>query len=241
MKSLTLLTALSLLLTSCGAIGGWAGERVNGVGEPQTESRDVGSFSQVSLSGVGEVHLHQGPYKPIEITAEQNILDIMETEVRGDRLHIGTKKGYYIGRTKKLEIHVWSQEYTSAHSSGAGDIRTADRISGDDFDISLSGAGSFSGDLEVKELRTDISGAGNATLSGSAQKHEFYISGAGSVSAYDLRTESSLANISGAGDAKLHCESELEARVSGAGSIRYRGNPSVEKHVSGAATIKADR
>ncbi|MCP2936704.1 DUF2807 domain-containing protein, partial [Salmonella enterica subsp. enterica serovar Typhimurium] len=56
---------------------------------------------------------------------------------------------------------------------------------------------------------------------------------------FDLKSENTKVEISGAGDAEVFASVQLDARVSGAGSVKYKGNAaSVNQKVSGAGSVK---
>jgi hypothetical protein len=76
-------------------------------------------------------------------------------------------------------------------------------------------------------------------LEGSADAHEIDISGAGTVRAADLKTNSSSVRVSGAGECEVYATADLSVDVSGAGTVRYRGEPTISQSVSGAASVKA--
>ena len=64
------------LLISCGYR-----ETVRGNGNTITESRTVGSFTGVQLSGSMNVHLIKGTDRAVTIEGEENILPYVETYV----------------------------------------------------------------------------------------------------------------------------------------------------------------
>ena len=83
-KMLLPLVLIMFLLSACNA--------VRGSGDVVTETRAVSGFDQVSLSGQGELIVTQGDQESLEIEAEDNIIAVIETEVRGNTLYIGIKE-----------------------------------------------------------------------------------------------------------------------------------------------------
>ena len=64
------------------------------------------------------------------------------------------------------------------------------------------------------------------------------MSGAGNVSAGDLKAKDVDVTMSGAGNANVYASNKLDATISGAGSVTYAGDPpTVNKNVSGIGSI----
>ncbi|HEY8733449.1 MAG TPA: DUF2807 domain-containing protein, partial [Puia sp.] len=63
------------------------------------------------------------------------------------------------------------------------------------------------------------------------------LTGAGHAYCYDLLTENTKVDISGAGSAQVYASVKLSAEVSGAGNINYKGNPIVSQQISGAGSV----
>jgi hypothetical protein len=86
-----------------------------------------------------------------------------------------------------------------------------------------------------------VSGAGNVEVSGSADRHDVRISGAGSVHAAHLATKKTTVVISGSGSLTANVAEDLDARISGAGSVIYEGTPRVSQRVTGAGKVRQNR
>ena len=65
------------------------------------------------------------------------------------------------------------------------------------------------------------------------------MTGAGKAHCYELLSETTKVDISGAGDADVFASVKLDAQVSGAGSVTYKGGATnVAQQVSGAGSVK---
>src|SRR5437899_1250632 len=71
-------------------------ETVNGSGVPATQDRAVGAVTEVTRSGTGNLVITPADTPVLLVTADDNILPLIETETNGHTLHIGTKSGYSI-------------------------------------------------------------------------------------------------------------------------------------------------
>ena len=208
-----------------------------GSGNVVSEQRDVGDFDEVTLSGIGHLSITQTGSESLTIEAEDNILPLLTSEVRGHRLVLGTEPGAHFSPKKPIRYTLTVKELRDIRISGAGNVEVS-ALGAPSLRLEISGAGNMTiTGLAADRLEVTMSGAGSATCAGEARDQEVRISGAGSCNAADLTSVTASVTISGTGSAHLRVSERLDARVSGVGSITYRGNPTVRKSVSGVGHI----
>ena len=209
----------------------------------EKETRDVGSFSSISLSIPADIYLTQENDTKVVIEAEQKILDLIRTEVVGDNLKIKLKTGkWYIRGNKHIKIYVSTPDVEGLFLSGSGNIKAETQIKTESFDFAISGSGNIMiDDLVASDIEGHISGSGDIDLSGSktAETMEISISGSGDLFAENLKVNSVEIRISGSGTCKVFAVSELEVSVSGSGSVYYKGTPMVNAKVSGSGKVRS--
>jgi len=232
------------LLFACaiglGGMVAWAVFRptVDGSGNAVTEDRQVGDATAVVLSGIGDLTIVPGDAPALSVTADDNILPLIETETSGRKLTLGSKSHYNLRPKTKITYTLTVPKLEKVSVSGVGNVK-AEKLTADSLTVTLSGAGNMTlREVTCKTLTVTLSGAGNATVAGTADKVTATISGAGDIDAAALKAGSVEVKVSGAGDATVWATDELKARVSGAGGIKYKGSPKVEQKVSGAGSIK---
>ncbi len=229
--ALSLMFGLVTLASSCMFMEG-----VDGNGKVVKETRNVSNFDAIKIGGAFDVYLSQGSSENLVIEADENLMDLIKTDVRDGTLVIDTRKN--IRNSKELNIYITFRDLEKLKLSGAVEVQSDGKLKFEDLSIHGSGASEIELELEADKLICDFSGASEIDLSGSANYCSIDNSGASEVTAYDFVVREYLIEISGAGDAKIHCTDVLKARISGAASIRYQGNPKVDSRVSGAGSIK---
>lgn len=212
---------------------------VNGNHNVVSETRSIGSFSELSLSGFSNVYLTQGNATEFKIIGESNIINYIRVRVEGDRLIIGTKSGVNLNTHEPVNIYITTPDIEKISVSGAGDVISQNKWTLDKgIELHSSGAGKIKAELNSPDVDIRVSGAGDVILSGETKDLKISISGAGKVKAENLKSENAEVRVSGAGDANVFASVYLDARVSGAGKINYWGNPQkVDSHESGAGDI----
>lgn len=237
MKKLLLLAVfIPGIFTSCF----FSGKRVKGNGNIQSQERTVSSFNKVEVHGSIDVIVIQGDLKPVRIEADENLIEYIEIIQKGNELTIKNRDDYNLQSSKDIKVYVTSPVFRSIDVSGACDIIGQTKIdSKEDLQLSVSGAGEINMEVDVPEIKTNISGSGTVTLKGETREFNLGLSGAGNAHCYNLLSENTKVDISGAGDAEVYASVKLDAEVSGAGTVSYKGNAkSVKQEVSGAGSVK---
>lgn len=230
------------LLASAFAIGGIIGCNLigtDGSGTSATEEREVGEIAEVTLAGIGDLVVVPGETTRLVVTADDNILPLLEAKVSDGKLTLGVKSGHSVNPKTPIVFTLFVNNLEKLTVSGSGNV-AGEGLSGETLEVRVSGAGDVSmKGLNYREVGATVSGAGDITLGGTAEKFTARISGAGDIKAKELKATSGDVTVSGAGDANVWTIGELKARVSGAGDVRYKGSPKVDQKVSGAGSIRA--
>lgn len=209
-KLISLALLFGFILTGCGFWG------VRGNGRIKNESRKVTEFSKIDAGGAFSIRVKVGPTESVKISGEENLLAYIRTSVKGNTLHIETKKN--ISPRKEIRIEITTPTLTDLDVSGANNV-DVEGISGEEFNV-------------------DLSGAGNVDLNGDITKLRIELSGAGSIDSRNLKAAEVRISVSGAASADVYASKYLDASVSGVGSIDYYGNPEKTKtDVSGVGSI----
>ncbi len=217
--------------------GAEAGQVLVSSGNGVAETRDIGRFSGVSLSGIGNVTVSLGEKPSLEVRAPENVRRSLQITVEHDTLMLRTKRGARLPRGSRVSYRVVTPSLERLAVSGAGDIR-AEKLEGDGVTLSSSGAGSlYVQDVQADELEADLTGAGDMQLSGKVGEQKVTVSGAGSYQACALESEDAEIDVSGAGDAFVQATDILDVTVSGASDVRYRGDAEVSSSVSGSGSV----
>jgi len=189
---------------------------IHGSGTAKTESRAVASFSKIDLAGSPDVEVTVGPAASVAVTADDNLLPIIETTVDGETLKIDSNHSYSTSLGVKVKITVPSLQGVSV--SGSGNIHAAG--------------------LKNGELEASVTGSGDVTLSGVVERLRARIVGSGDLRAGELDAKNVRVAVTGSGDAAVRATEQLDASVTGSGNVRYSGNPTqVGRNVTGSGDI----
>lgn len=188
---------------------------VQGSGKAKTEDRKMGKFTHIAVKGATDCDVTVGKTQKVEITADDNLLSLVTTEVVGETLVITTKGSTSTQLGIKARITV--PELNGLDIAGSGDSAIRG-IKSKTFFVSISGSGDVKASGGADNISTSIAGSGNIDLSGLKAK-------VGDVS------------ITGSGDVKVSASEKLNATIAGSGNVTYYGNPKVRKTVMGSGEI----
>jgi hypothetical protein len=229
-----LILLFAITLSSCYKREGWG---VRGHGDTVTEKRQLKDADRIHLFTEADVEYRQDSIYFLEVSAQPNILAVLETEVSGSTLKIKSKRNLW--NHKKVKITVHTPGMKGLHISGSGNINSYSPVTSSNLDLNISGSGSISlSNLSVTVLSGIISGSGNISLrEGNCDLQIMNISGSGNIRSENCICRSNSSHISGSGNIEIHVTETLDANISGSGDIRYRGRPGVSTTISGSGRV----
>lgn len=226
----------SVLLVSCRFTNG---KRIHGNGNIKTETRTTGTFSNVHVTSNINVYVKQDSVIAVRIETDENLLEYIHIKVDGSTLEIEEEDGYNLRSKKGIKVYVSGPLFKQFKASGACNIFSENQIkSNDPIVIKLSGACDVNMDIDAPEIGVNLSGAGTIALRGQTKDLKIDGSGATKIKCFDLATENTDIEMSGAGNAEVFASVKLNVKVSGAADVKYKGNAEVNQKVSGAGSVK---
>lgn len=198
-------------------------------------------FDELDISTIGEIELIESDSFGVKIKTTKYILDRLKIEQSGKKLTIdyGNKKIKWNKRKKELKILVYLPTLSKLKVSGFSNIKCLGTFTDSEkMEFDITGASSLSANVNTPQLDISSSAASDLYLTGVAKELNLDISGAASIDAYNLITNRTNIDVSGASDIKVSVLEELSIDASGASDISYKGDPRVIKNVSGISDIQ---
>ena len=204
------------------------------VGPPQTQTRTVSAVSEVELAASGTLTLSRADSPSLQITAGRNVIGHMTSDVRGDRLVLGTDGSAHNTGIVRYELALPAARAVVLSGSGLVHVTSPSALR----TVVVSGSGNVNVDgLSTDDLAADLSGSGRISVGGTATHQRVSIPGSGVYSAGGLSSEVADVTISGSGAANVQVTRTLNAVVSGSGAITYSGDAVVNSQVTGSGAV----
>ena len=233
LNSIAYLSVGVLLLSSCNGF-----DCINGSGNQVTESRDIGTFTQVETSGSLKIVLSQDSTSSVRILADDNIQKEIQTRLSGNTLKIDIEGNFC--DAGPITIFLGSKDYQKIESSGSVEVLSEGKLNLNELDLDLQGSSKVMLDLNVKSLMTSSSGSSEIILKGQAGSHDLDMTGSSSVEALDFVVGEYRINSTGASKSQINVLNSLEVDSRGASEVEYKGKPSkIKKDNSGASVVRS--
>jgi hypothetical protein len=257
MKRLVVLVAalalmVGLTLTGCGRLG-----FMSGTGAIVNKTYDNQDFKGVEASANFTVEISQANYYSVVVSTHENIIGYLNVVQSGDVLKLGLQSGSYTNTDLKAVITM--PQLDDLNLSGASRADVNGFQSGNDFNLTasgasqaaidiktgitqleISGASRVTGQLQARSFALNLSGASRCELTGSAGASNLEVTGASHAVLPEFPAGTVDVRVSGASGAIINTTGTLNLDVSGASSLDYYGNPALGKvSVTGASKINS--
>lgn len=228
-------TVLSLTLFSCNFS---INNGVSGNGDVITENRSITqSFSTIKASEGLDVYLTQNETESISVEADENLQELILTEIEDGVLKIHTKEN--IGRATSKKIHISFKDISSIISTSGSDVYATNTIIAERLNLKSSSGSDMKLDVNTSILNCDASSGSGLRVSGKTVKLYAEASSGSDIKAADLLAETSEVKASSGADITVNTSKDLTARASSGGDVKYYGNPTnVDKSDSSSGSIK---
>lgn len=208
-----------------------------GSGKMVSENREVSGFDKLDISGSYNVVIKQDPVESLTVTADDNLLGNIKSDVSGHELHIRSKGN--MCSSGKFTLTISLRDLTGISTSGAVELTSNGKIKAKDVELDMSGATKITMDLDAGIVNTTGSGITELNLKGQAGTHNVKLSGGGEINALDFVVAKYNIESSGATHCKINVLNRLDLDSSGASEVEYRGNPTtINNNKTGAASLK---
>ncbi len=211
-KTMVCWVILALGLYGCGA-------GVPGSGVSKTEARTLAPFDHITFQGVGSALISVGGPQVLEITADDNLLPLIETRILEGALIIRPKQEIQPKSELVVKIHVPDLQGLTLAGDTTAEVLG---VASESFDIA-------------------ITGHGMATAGGRTESLSATIQGSGAVRATELQASRTRVKIIGSGEVAIHTTDDLDITIMGSGNVRYSGDPKITKTVLGSGSIEKVR
>lgn len=201
----------------------------DGSGVVISQTRTLSTFTSIESRGSFTVNLFQDSSiktQSVIIFAQENIIDLIRTQISGQSLIIDTDECY--NTNEEVTITIRTPALSQIVLAGSGDIILQDSVRKSDIELILDGSGNMrttpnfpiiastscttklkgSGNMELDfaattKINASVDGSGTIILRGTASENSLNSSGSGKIQAFLLPVLTSTAEIIGSGIIEL--------------------------------------
>ncbi|MCB4808066.1 DUF2807 domain-containing protein [Tamlana sp. 62-3] len=223
---------ISLTLFSCKFD---MGERGNG--NVVTSNRTVTEgFTTIKATEGLDVYLTQSNTESIVVEADENLQDLILTDIEDGVLKIHCKES--IGYSTTLKVNVNFKNVSNIISTSGSDVFAKTPIVAEHLSLKSSSGSDMKLEVKTNSLNCKASSGSDMRLSGSTQTLTAEASSGSDIRAADLITKSSEVKASSGAGITVNTTETLIAKASSGADVNYYGNPkTVNKSDSSSGSI----
>ena len=211
--------------------------RVNGNRNVTTEDRKVAdNFSGIRVSSGIDLYITQGNTNKVTVEADENLQEIIITEVIDGVLKIYTDQNIWQAKSRK--VHVTIQNLNSLKATSGSDVYGNGIIKTQEISISATSGADIRLEVDAESVETSSTSGSDIRISGIATNHASSATSGSSIDAYDLKSENVIAKATSGAGINIYASQKIEAKATSGGDIDYKGSPkNVSKKSSSGGSV----
>ncbi len=214
---------ISICLFSCNLDLG-NGFGVRGNGNVETVEREIPTdFDEIKVSRGLDVYLTQGDDIALEVQADENLHDIIMTEVENNVLRIYADENISYASSRKVMVSF--KDISKITATSGSDVYSTNTIKVDDIELSTTSGSDMELDIEANVIDCSSTSGSDLRLSGITNKLYASATSGSDIKAGNLETKICEAKATSGSDITVRTTDELYAKASSGGDIKYYGNP----------------
>ena len=229
--------ALLFTTTSCN-LNGVVGIKGNGkvVSEKRTISSD---FNVINVQQGINLYVTQGNQTDINVEADENIMDLLITEVKNNELNIYFEKN--VNYAKARNVYLTTSDISKISASSGASVKSENTIQATSLDLESSSGSSIKIRTNAHEIKSESSSGSTITIFGKSEMFSANASSGSSINANELKTVDAMVKVSSGANINVNVTHKLTAKASSGGAIEYEGNPKdVDKKTSSGGSVSGN-
>ncbi len=193
--------------SACALLVACHGDRqMKGNGKVVSDVRPVGSIQTLKVNGDIIVTLSSNQSTPsLEIRVDQNLLPYITSQYANNTLSIAVKPRYHLTPSSPIQVVINTPDLRMVNLAG-GVTFVASNLKGDDFDLS-------------------VKGAGTTVLKGQEKSVNFTVDGTAHVNAAELMADNVQVKMFGLPQLTVNTSKKLGVYIKGKGQLTFFGEP----------------
>jgi hypothetical protein len=228
---------IATIFTSCGSdiFNGVVGNR-NIVTTERTPQAD---FSGIKVSTGIDLFIRQGSTNAITVEADENLHDLIITEVKEGVLNIYIDKS--IWKSKARKVYVTIEKLSFLKATSGSDVQSETIIKMNEISISATSGAAIKIDVEAESVATSTTSGSYIKITGTTINHASNATSGSSIDAYDLKSDNAIAKVTSGASINIYASKKMEGKATSGGGIDFKGNPAtINKDTSSGGSISKE-
>tara|TARA_B100000795_G_C22804133_1_gene443776 strand:- start:4933 stop:5658 length:726 start_codon:yes stop_codon:yes gene_type:complete len=213
--------------------------RVSGNRNVVTEDRSTKEyFTKIKVSTGLDLYVSQGSKNQITVEADENLQDIIVTEVNDGILKIYSEKNIWRAKARKIYVTIKNLEAITATSGS--DVYTNETLKVNNLNISATSGADIHISVDANTIETAATSGSDIEISGVSNNHISKATSGASIDAYQLRSKNVTVRVTSGADINVYASESIDAKATSGGDIDFKGSPKkVNKKTSSGGSVSA--
>ena len=200
------------------------GEGVDGNGNVVTVDRDISTdFDQIKVSQGLELYITQSNDVALSIEADENLHDLIMTDVENNILRIYSTENIRRSSSKKIMLNI--NDISAIKATSGSDVYSTNTIEVDELELNTTSGADMKLDVKTQILNCHSTSGSDIRVSGTTEVLIAEATSGSDIKADKLKAETSKVKATSDADISVNTSKELTARATSGGDVRYSGNP----------------
>ena len=207
---------------------------VRGNGNVKIVERSLNQpFTSIKTTEGLDVYLTQGENISLSVEADENLQELIITEVVDGVLKIHTLKS--IGSCKAKKVMVNFKDITEIKATSGSDVFSTNTIKANDLVLSTTSGSDMTLNVNTTNLICKSTSGSDLKISGKTNNLVVETTSGSDFKGENLVAQSADAKATSGSDITLNTENKLIAKATSGGDIKYYGNPKIIDQSSGSS------
>lgn len=224
---IVLTSILSILMLSCDFALQLA-EGTSGNGNVIATNRTIASdFNQIKISQGLELYITQSNAEALRIEADENLHDLIKTEIENNTLSIYTSENIKSAASKKIHLRV--KHLSGIKATSGSLVKATNTLKEDVLELNATSGANITLDVITQHLNCHSTSGSSIKLRGTTNILNAQATSGSRIKAFDLIANTSKVQASSGANIRTSTSKELTASASSGGDISYSGTPQTMK------------
>ncbi|TYA53900.1 DUF2807 domain-containing protein [Formosa maritima] len=220
-------------MISCNFDGNF-GTGINGNGQVVIKDRALnGSFSSIKVSRGIDLYLTQSDTESLSVEADENLQEIITTNIENDVLIITASEN--IGRSTSKKVMLSFNHISAIKATSGSDVVSNNTIRVSDLELNSTSGSDIELTLDAESVNCHSTSGSDIELKGKTNNFIAEATSGSSIKAEDLMTFNAQVKATSGANIRVNTSKKLTAKASSGGDIRYSGNPEIIKTSDGVS------
>jgi hypothetical protein len=214
------------------------GPSIDGNRNVVTMERNISSdFETIKISQGLDLYLTQTNSVTLTVEADENLHDVIMTEVENNVLKIYTTENIRRAASRKIILNI--EDISAIKATSGSEVFSTNTIKTEALELNTTSGSIVKLDVKTNSLNCHSTSGSNVKLSGSTNLLIAEATSGSGIKASDLKAETSKVKATSGANISVNTTKELTARATSGAGIRYSGSPSVvNKSDSSSGSIR---